>query len=267
MGEMLRPVSGEDHRGYRKYRIKGIDRDIIARKGGPTKQQIKESDSYQVLRKNQNEFGAASKLAKSIRNSFSSEVAKLCGSYVSGKLTALVRNTIKKSEGEKGKRPVLISGNKADLIGFDFDSGKKFEEVFRARYHLKPGSQFGHFIFHCSTFIPEESIIHPKGATHFKLYNHVVGLSDMKYQESSESYDYLESNSNGCHATETSELLPITRLNLEPFYFSLSLNGVCQKQKEHLSLAVLMGIQFYQFESGKYKECKEGNAISIVQMV
>ena len=267
MRELSQSVSEENPKGIRVYRIKNVDRDIVALKGGPTRQQVRESESYQTLRENQSEFGAASKLAKSLRHSFKPETAEICGPYVSGKLTALIRNIIQTSEGEKGRRPILISQNKANFIGFDFDSGKEFHDVFRAKYYLKPGSTYGHFIFHCGAFTPEESLEYPEKATHFKLFTHAVSLSDMNYDHQTASYTYMESEGNGCSASEASELLPITRLNIEPFYFSISMGELCRKQSSHLSLALLMGIRFYRFENRRYESCADGNTISIVQMI
>ena len=44
------PIEMEIPKGYRRYKLKGIDREIIAKKGGPTARQIKTKASYKELR-------------------------------------------------------------------------------------------------------------------------------------------------------------------------------------------------------------------------
>ena len=53
----------------RVYKIKGVDKTIIARKGGPSSEQVKNGENYAELRQNQQEFAAASNLAKALRHS------------------------------------------------------------------------------------------------------------------------------------------------------------------------------------------------------
>jgi len=103
------PLEIEIPKGYRKYKLKGIDRDIIAKKGGPTAKQIKTKASYKELRNNQKEFGVASMMAKTLRQSLSTGMSEICETYVSGKLTAQFRNLAKMEEGQTGTRPLFLS--------------------------------------------------------------------------------------------------------------------------------------------------------------
>ena len=50
----------QDLDNLRVYKIKGVDKTIIARKGGPTSEEVKNGENYEELRNVQQEFAAAS---------------------------------------------------------------------------------------------------------------------------------------------------------------------------------------------------------------
>ena len=152
------PVEIEIPKGYRRYKLKGIDREIIAKKGGPTARQIKTKASYKELRNNQKEFGVASMMAKTLRQSLSSGMSEICETYVSGKLTAQFRNLAKMEEGKTGTRPLFLSKHGHLLNGFEFNSKAPYEKIFGAKYFVKPGSQRGQVILHFPAFVPEKNI-------------------------------------------------------------------------------------------------------------
>ena len=69
------------------------------------------------------------------------------------------------------------------LKGFAFNSEHPFHKVFGAKYFIKNGSNRGHLILHFPAFIPQESLLTPKEATHFKLYSQLVALSDFEFDQ------------------------------------------------------------------------------------
>src|SRR5690606_12825908 len=107
--------------GWRVYKIRGVEKTIIARKGGPSAAQIKLSPKYEKVRKYQQEFGAASILSKMVRKSLPPTLLANCESYVSGKLTARFRLLAENADGETGKRPIALSKNGYLLQGFEFN--------------------------------------------------------------------------------------------------------------------------------------------------
>ena len=127
-------------KGYRAYKIKGVEHTIIARKGGPTADQIKNNDSYLELRNNQKEFGVASILAKSLRDSIPAELYKISEKYVSGKLTAQFRNLAKLEVGKTGTRSFALSEHASALKGFDFNPDCPFPNAFSDRFFIREGS-------------------------------------------------------------------------------------------------------------------------------
>ena len=128
------PKEVEVPKGYRKYKIKGVNHPIIARKGGPTAKQVKTKPSYKELRNNQKEFGVASQMAKTLRQSLSEGLSEICETYISGKLTAQFRNLAKMEKGKTGTRPLFLSKHGHKLNGFEFNTSAPYEKIFGAKY-------------------------------------------------------------------------------------------------------------------------------------
>lgn len=262
-----RPVLEKDQKkGLRIYKIKGVDKLIVARKGGPTKEQVQTSPAYAELRKNQQEFGLASSIAKTIRQSFTEPLQAACESYISGKLTAKVRSLVKEEEGPIGTRPFLLSKHSDLLKGFQFNADYPFEKVFTPRVLSRPGQHRGHVIFHVPSFTPEEVIQIPEGATHFKLFAHMIALSDYRFDESQQHYQVAESHGYGMHQTVEGPLSPLLRIPLDPMTFHLSMEPE-GGFKEDTSLLVMVGIQFLQFRHTEYKLHSQGHAMEIHQIL
>ena len=179
----------EDLENVRVYKIKGVDKTIVARKGGPTSEQVKNGENYEDLRKNQQEFAAASNLAKTLRHSLPKKMAGICEPYVSGKLTAEFRNLAQKSDGDKGKRPILLSENGQSLEGFDFNSNAPFKQTFPTNIMVMSGSNYGQLILHIPSFTPKEDLMAPDNATHYQLFSHLLLLSDFAYKKESKEYN------------------------------------------------------------------------------
>ena len=185
-------------KGYRAYKIKGVDQTIVAKKGGPSTDQIKNDSSYEELRNNQKEFGIASMMAKALRSSLSPGMSAICETYVSGRLTAQFRNLAKLEKGQTGTRPLYPSKHGHLLNGFEFNTTSPYEEIFGAKYFVKPGSRRGQVILHFPAFVPDKTFKKPKEATNFKINARLVAISDYHYDGGAKRYVPLDKI---CHGT------------------------------------------------------------------
>lgn len=255
-------IESKKSQGFRVYRLKGLEENIIARKGGPSYQQVKNSPSYQELRKNQREFGVASMMAKEVRQSLPAILNEICESYVSGKLTARFRKLAQKVKGDIGSRPLLVSSNGKVLKGFEFNSRYPFRKVFQANFLLKPSSTRGHFIFHFPSYVPELKINSPKGSTHYKLFSHLIAISDFECQDPDYQYKAMDPENLGRSSTLKIDMQPLCRIPLEPLttYISIASGKDISRNS---GLILLVGIQFYRYQSARYHKIKDGNAMQI----
>jgi len=256
-------IQSKKEEGFRVYKLKDIQDNIIAKKGGPTKKQIQKSPAYQPLRNNQREFGIASAQAKVVRHSLPDHLAKIGESYVSARLTALFRKIIQKGTGEVGRRPLLTSQYGKLLKGFEFNSNYPFKKVFKAKFLLKPSSNQGHFIFHFPSYVPQEKIVAPPGATHFKFFAHLVALSDFDCNNPTQQYRPLSVQHHTNHATLKMSMRPLCRFSMEPSTTHISINNGIEISSS--ALILIVGIQFFKYQDAQYEEMKTGNSMQIFE--
>lgn len=251
-------------RGYREYTISGIDKVIIARKGGPTASQIKTQPSYNQLRKNQKEFGVASVMAKTLRQSLSSTMSEICETYLSGKLTAKFRNLAKLEEGQTGTRPLHISKHGHLFNGFDFNSSSPYNETFKAKYFVKPTEDRNRVILHFPSFIPEKMVEKPEEATNFKITARLIALSDYNYDAESGYYPVNE-DLNGEFGGYESSMLPILKMPLDPITASVALphNHIPQDT----GLFLVMAISFYKYQDGKFEHLSKSSSMQVLKVL
>lgn len=252
-------------KGYRTYKIKGLDQTIVARKGGPSSEQIKNDKSYTELRNNQKEFGIASMMAKALRSSLSPGMSAICETYVSGRLTAQFRNLAKQEEGLTGRRPLYPSKHGHLLSGFDFNTTAPYEEVFGAKYFIKPGSRRGQVILHFPAFIPDKTFRKPEEATNFKINARLVAISDYHFSADENKYVPLDKVCHGMYGSYESSMLPLLKIPMEPMTAQVSMEDL-KNITDNTGLFLVMAISFYRYESGKFQHLSKGSGMSIMRV-
>lgn len=252
--------------GWRVYKIKGVEKTIVARKGGPTADQIKNSPGYEKVRKFQQEFGAASILSKMVRKSLPEPLFNKCESYVSGKLTARFRLLADGEDANTGKRPLSLSKKGYLLQGFEFNSKNPFNHAFNTKFLAKTGSIRGQLILHTHSYIPQESVFPPPEADYYRIFAHLIMLSDYVYSESQQEYVPLHPDFHGQYTTLESDLCPIINISRDPTTSKLSLYEGEQVPIE-TGLLLIKGILFFKKDGNKMVELEDGNALKITNVL
>lgn len=249
-------------KGYRAYKIKGIDHTIIAKKGGPSADRIKNDESYEELRNNQKEFGIASMMAKALRGSLSEGMSEICETYVSGRLTAQFRNLAKQEEGQTGTRPLFPSKHGHMLNGFEFNTAAPYNDIFGAKYFVKSGSRRGQVILHFPAFVPDKTFKKPNTATNFKISARLVAISDYSYDTSEKRYHPLDQNCHGKFGSYHSNMLPLLKIPTEPMTAMVSIEDV-KHLSNHTGLFLVMAISFYHYVDGHFKHLPKESGMQI----
>ena len=257
-------VEKEIPSGYRAYKLKGVDGTILARKGGPSAEDIKSKSSYAELRNNQKEFGVASMMSKVLRDSLSEGMSEICETYVSGRLTAQFRNLAKYEEGKSGTRPLYLSKYGHNLNGFEFNTTAPYEKIFGAKYFIKPGSRKGQVILHFPAFVPENTFEKPEGATNFKINARLVALSDYQFDPVQKAYRAVNEEFHGKYGSYKTPMLPILKIPTEPMTAQVSLNEA--DLPEGMALFLVMAVSFYRYENGTFHHLNKASGMSIKQV-
>lgn len=258
-------VINQPTKGYRKYHIKGVDHEIVARKGGPTANQIKFEDNYAEVRKHQKEFGVASMMAKALRSSLSECMSEICETYVSGRLTAKFRNLAKLEEGTTGTRPMVLSRHGHLLNGFEFNTRSPYKEIFGAKYFVKQGSVKGEVILHFPAFTPVKAFEAPEGTTNFKIVSRLVAISDFSYDSVEGSYKPSNEELHGAYGSFESPMLPLLKIPTEPMTGKVSLPNL-KNVPAYMGLFLLMAVSFYKYENGNFQHLSKNSGMQIHQV-
>lgn len=262
--DLHEPDIVEVPKGYRAYKIKGVDHTIIAKKGGPTADQIKNQDSYLELRNNQKEFGIASILAKSLRDSIPSELCQISEKYVSGKLTAQFRNLAKHEEGKTGTRSFVLSNYASELKGFEFNADCPFPKAFSDRFFIREGSHRGHAILHFPEFVPANVFDAPEGTTNFKITAHIVSLSDYYFDDELGAYLPANPEFQGKYGSFETQMLPLLNFPVQPMTGQVSVNqGRPVPMKTGIFL--IMAVRFFKYADTKFEQLNYGSSMSILR--
>lgn len=256
----------QDMDNLRVYKIKGVDKTIIARKGGPSTEEVKSGESYADLRKNQQEFAAASNLAKTLRHSLPKKMAKICEPYVSGKLTAKFRNLAQLSDGDKGKRPIRLSENGQTLEGFDFNSNAPFKQTFPTSIMVMSGSNYGQLILHIPSFIPREDLIAPDSASHYQLFSHLLLLSDYTYTKESKEYNPCAPEVHARNNSKENPIHPIINYPEESTTQQLSVYSG-EALPSDTRLLLILGVKFYRYDNLKYIDLPGNSSMQIIKVI
>lgn len=149
---------------------KSQDGFLVRKKGGVSKNKIKNSSSYARTRENNEEFKQCAVSAKMLRKSVGMFVLKAKDSRLTSRLVQLF-TPIKKLDTVhvRGARTVAqglttLEGKQL-LKGFDFNNRSALSTVFNSQFDLNLST--GVITF--EPFIALENMVVPPGATHFKL--------------------------------------------------------------------------------------------------
>ena len=139
-------VTYKDHRTMPKqrgpFRLKGkldeisfyndkIHGELVRRKGGPSKRQIKKSDSMEIVRNNDDEFGRASKRGALLRHAFTPLIFH-CREYsMSRRLLSLITSLIRMDGSkQRGKRD-LSKEHLVRLQEFELNEHLSYKKFFK----------------------------------------------------------------------------------------------------------------------------------------
>lgn len=113
------------------YKMRGSDKIIVRKKGGPSSKQVKKSPRFETTRRNNSEFGGRSLAVKHISSALF-PLDFLADYNITGPLNALLKPIQElDTNSEFGKRNILISKNPRLLEGFSLNRRYLFESIVR----------------------------------------------------------------------------------------------------------------------------------------
>jgi hypothetical protein len=240
-------------------KLKGLIEDLsfyqtidgyLARKNNPiTAERIATDPAFRRTRENGAEFSRAGKATRVFRVAFESLAKNVKDSRLTGRLTAAMMKVIKADTTSKRGLRNVIDGDVELLKGFNFNIHAQLNTTISAPYAATINRVTGSLTVSIPSFIPEESITIPVGATHFKIVS--MG-AEVDFENESSVTDQSES---GILPWDTAATAVITLAN--------TVTPASTKP-----LFLLLGIQFYQHVNGENYPLQNNafNALSLVMV-
>jgi hypothetical protein len=116
---------------FTAYKMKGYDKIILRRKGGPRKGEVNTSPTYALNRLHRKEFGASATLGKFIRFMLGTHQA-VSNYNISGKINSILKHLKHQDkEGKLGERALRLSSLPRLLQGFPLNIHNTFDTILR----------------------------------------------------------------------------------------------------------------------------------------
>lgn len=248
--------------GVRHFKIKGLQGDFAGLTGGPSADQIYNDPAFQRTRENMSEFGGSATAAKAIRVGLSNVIKQMSDPQVTGRLTAIMKEiNLKDTAGVRGQRSILISQNRGDIEGFNFDKNISFTSVFNAPATSSVSATRDSVTINVPPFNPLNYINAPAGATHFRLINAITVISDYAYNTATGKYEPVDGSTNGLNDVQYSSYMDLSALTTL-ITLTSTLPGSPTLSSDVTGL-LCVGIEFYQQVGSNYYLFSSGNALMI----
>ena len=248
--------------GVRHFKIKGLQGDYAGLVGGPTGDQIKNDSAFERTRENMSEFGGCASAGKAVRVGLSQIIKQMSDSRLTGRLTAIMKQiNLEDTANPRGQRSIEISAFQNMLAGLNFNINVSLAGIFNAPYTLTNNTARDSGTFSIPAFNPANLVNAPAGATHFRLVNAIVSLSDWNFNSATGSYEPIDPLLNSLSDISYSAYLPLDAATAATAV-STTLPGT-PTMTATVSVLNCIGIEFYQQVGGNYYLFAQGNALRV----
>lgn len=225
------------------YTIQGSDIVYARRSGGPSKDMIKTSPKFDLVRRNNKEWAGCTQLAKMIRNAYG--VVKSVEDYpVIGTLNGLSKK-IQQTDisSELRKRGLFLTKNKHILSGFNISRKQVLESVLRVPITASIDRISGVATIKIPTIITNLHLYNFRKLPYFRISINLGGISDVAFSD--ERAGYQSTISTFWHHTfsDQKQWLP-THGTIEEQICSLQYQVEATPVSDDVTIILTVGIDF-----------------------
>ena len=217
------------------------------------------SQSSAVPIRKKNKQAVATLITQTIKKSLDEEMLDLIQSYITVRLTSLIRNCF------TSDRLLSIGKKSNELVNFDFNNSSRFKETVNSKIFVKGGSHNGYAILHVPAFVPEFELDVPEEATNFKICAKLVAISDFEFTEAFDSFSPKNIEAHGAQGTFETTMLPVLKMQTQPITSQICINR-CEPLGKDVHTVVVMAIKFYKYEKGKFIHLSDKGSMNIMNV-
>lgn len=240
---------------------------LVKTKTSLTKTRIMSDPKFRVTRQNMTEFGGCAKAGKAFRKAFSTLIGTMADSYISSRVSTLMKRINLSSPGLRGRRNIDLVSNAELLLDFRFNPVDSFSAVVQAPYSpptLNPDRDVA------TWFIPDFNtanlIKSPEGATHFQFVLALGSVSNYEFVMTFGEYKPLENDFNGIGTVAYSPYIPLGGMVGADTTLTADL-GIGAALPASVVAIAAIGIIFFQEVDGLYTQFASSNSLLVTTAV
>lgn len=247
--------------GLTFYEKDGVN--FVKKQSKISKSRILNDPAFKRTRENMQEFAGAARAGKAFRQAFGNVVSLMGDTYLSGRLSALMKRINRNGSGIRGERPIDVTANSEQLSNFEFNKKAPFGAIFFPKYEAPTfNANRDVATWTIPDFDVDSFVKSPEGATHFRLVLSLGLVSNYEYKAELDEYDPVSPEENGKGITEFSADIPVKGSVGAVTTLTADLGYGAAVPATVLALAAI-GIVFYQEVDGKMYELAQDNAMQI----
>jgi hypothetical protein len=242
------------------YKMRGSDKIIVRRKGGPSSMQVRQDPNFENTRRNNREFGgraAATAYIKQVLN----PLRFLADYNITGPLNALLKPIQKMdTTNHWGQRDIIISKNARLLQGFSINRRYQFDSILRTPVLYSLEQQ--QVIIDIPELLPGLNFISPGNYPWYKFVATAGLIPDVYYRDAPWGYQ-PKGDYNYGPSTDHTDWLP---LNARAGATTLTIDGLPEVKPEDHSILIAIGISFGTMQGTEIRPVKYVGAGKIIGM-
>ncbi|WP_191861065.1 hypothetical protein [Hanstruepera ponticola] len=248
--------------GLTFYRANG--KSLVKTQSKVSRNRIMNDPAYKRTRENMQEFGGAAKASKAFRESFAGLSKTIGDTYISARLSGILKRIIKLGAGERGERELDLVSYHEQLQGFEFNQTKQLDSVFYAPITgptINPTRDVVDLTV--PDFNTDAFINAPEGATHFSLILAGGYVSNYVYVPVLNAYEPDDDTVNARGGSTTSSAIALGGMVGSATTLQVDLSALGTIPASSV-LFVGLGIIFYQEVNGTMYALAQDHALKVV---
>ncbi|MBT1689475.1 hypothetical protein [Dawidia soli] len=248
------------------YRMRGVDKIVVRRKGGPSREKIKTSPSFENTRHTMSEFGGCSRLGSYVRLAMHS-IRQLSDYNFGSDINSVMRLVqLRDDTGEWGRRKIILSEHARILEGFQTTKkAPSFDSIVRTPVYYTLDRANRSARVEIPELLRDINYFPQNNHAMFRLTITLGIVPDIRYDIAKKQYLPAKWYDQACYAKTASTDWNPSLEGMGNTTLELAMNVLPPEDGWTLMLAI--GIQYGVFrENGKIDEVKRFGAAKILAL-
>ncbi|MBF8149493.1 hypothetical protein ITJ86_06265 [Winogradskyella sp. F6397] len=245
------------------YQLNG---EYIVRKAvGPSRERINTDPAFVNVKRNNQEFAAATHLSKAIRRGLGDTGKAFQDTYMASRLTGRCRKVIQKGSGALGEREANLFNHPNAIIGFPLKKELPLQHIYTAKTVVSTNANRTIITVNIPKSDPHNHNQIPENATHFQLTVALSTVSNIAHQPIENKYITEEPNCNALGVAVQSQPLECKTAHR---HISLQLQSPnTNNTPTNVAHTIWLGITYLKQQNNEFESIKTAKAMECIAVL